>query len=201
MDFPPRCGMEHRVLRPARPARRRPLRTNASRLPSVGTGEAERARRDSSTVVIAWYSKGQESATTEVIPDSYPCRPCCVGFYEWIARAPRRKLNFVGREIELRTLGLASAVARAGRSHIVLERTERELAASGLASLRTTTRTPLRLTPQELATARLVTSGLTNREVTAELVVSVKTVEYHLANIYARLGVRNRRELRTVPAS
>jgi ATP/maltotriose-dependent transcriptional regulator MalT len=52
------------------------------------------------------------------------------------------------------------------------------------------------LTPQELATARLVASGLTNREAASELVVSVKTIEYHLANVYSKLHVRNRRDLR-----
>jgi DNA-binding NarL/FixJ family response regulator len=33
---------------------------------------------------------------------------------------------------------------------------------------------------------------MTNREVAAELIVSVKTVEYHLGNIYPKLGVRAR---------
>jgi len=36
------------------------------------------------------------------------------------------------------------------------------------------------LTPQELAVARLVAAGLSNRDVATQLVVSVKTVEYHL---------------------
>ena len=41
----------------------------------------------------------------------------------------------------------------------------------------------------------LVADGLTNREVAASLVVSVKTVESHLARIFAKLGVRSRTEL------
>jgi DNA-binding NarL/FixJ family response regulator len=73
-----------------------------------------------------------------------------------------------------------------------LERCERELAACGLT--RTDAGRPLRtrLTPQELAVARLVARGMTNREVAAELIVSVKTVEYHLGNVYPKLGVRSR---------
>ena len=44
------------------------------------------------------------------------------------------------------------------------------------------------LTPQEQAVARLVATGKTNREVAAELLLSVKTVEVHLTRIYAKLG-------------
>lgn len=51
------------------------------------------------------------------------------------------------------------------------------------------------LTPQEQAIAHLVTTGATNREIAAELVLSVKTIEYHLGNIFARLGIRSRRQL------
>ncbi|MEL4358641.1 helix-turn-helix transcriptional regulator [Luteococcus sp. H101] len=51
------------------------------------------------------------------------------------------------------------------------------------------------LTAQELAVAELVASGRTNREVAGELFVSVKTVQYHLTRVYAKLGVRSRGEL------
>ena len=51
------------------------------------------------------------------------------------------------------------------------------------------------LTPQEVAVSRLVAAGRTNKEVAAELVVSTKTVEYHLGNVFAKLGIRSRREL------
>ena len=47
----------------------------------------------------------------------------------------------------------------------------------------------------ELAVARLVVTGLTNREVASELYVSVKTVEYHLRNTYMKLDISSRREL------
>ena len=51
------------------------------------------------------------------------------------------------------------------------------------------------LTPQETAVAALVAQRLSNREVAAELFVSMKTVQYHLTRIYAKLGVRSRTEL------
>ena len=43
--------------------------------------------------------------------------------------------------------------------------------------------------------ARLVAAGRTNREVAAELIVSPKTVEYHLGHVFAKVGVRSRTEL------
>lgn len=82
-----------------------------------------------------------------------------------------------------------------------LERVERELAACGLAPVRRTVVQPLRLTPQELAVARLAAAGRTNREVATELVVSVKTIEYHLANAFTKLGIRSRRDLGAALAS
>lgn len=51
------------------------------------------------------------------------------------------------------------------------------------------------LTPSEDRIARLVASGLTNREVAAKLFISPKTVEASLARVYGKLGVRSRAEL------
>jgi DNA-binding CsgD family transcriptional regulator len=54
----------------------------------------------------------------------------------------------------------------------------------------------LGLTDREQDVARLVGQGLTNREIGARLYVTTKTVEYHLGNIYAKLGITTRRALR-----
>ncbi|HUC14950.1 MAG TPA: AAA family ATPase [Acidimicrobiales bacterium] len=53
----------------------------------------------------------------------------------------------------------------------------------------------LGLSRAELAVARLVATGLTNREVASQLYVSVKTVEYHLRNSYMKLDITSRRAL------
>jgi DNA-binding NarL/FixJ family response regulator len=51
------------------------------------------------------------------------------------------------------------------------------------------------LTPRELEVVKLIAEGHTSREIAAELVISVKTVERHRANILEKLGMRDRVEL------
>ena len=77
-----------------------------------------------------------------------------------------------------------------------LQRCEAELSACGLAPAARKTRDYTALTPRELAVTRLVVSGMTNREVGEELMLSTKTVEFHLGHVYTKLGVRTRSELR-----
>ncbi len=71
----------------------------------------------------------------------------------------------------------------------------RELAASGLDPGRAIGHGRPGLTSQELVVARLAATGLTNRELAADLVVSIKTIEFHLRNAFAKLGVTSRRQL------
>ena len=51
------------------------------------------------------------------------------------------------------------------------------------------------LTRREREIARMAAQGLTDREIAEALVVSVRTVESHLAAAYRKLGIRSRREL------
>ncbi len=48
------------------------------------------------------------------------------------------------------------------------------------------------LTPRELEILQFVLAGQTNKTIAAHICISEKTVEFHLANIYAKLGVRTR---------
>jgi DNA-binding NarL/FixJ family response regulator len=79
------------------------------------------------------------------------------------------------------------------------ERCERELATCGLTPAKRSGSPRPDLTPQGQAVARLVATGRTNREVAAELLLSVKTVEVHLTRIYAKLGVSSRSQLAANP--
>jgi DNA-binding NarL/FixJ family response regulator len=51
------------------------------------------------------------------------------------------------------------------------------------------------LTAQEQRVALLVAEGLSNKEAAARLVLSTKTVEGHLRNIFEKLGVTSRAQV------
>jgi ATP/maltotriose-dependent transcriptional regulator MalT len=74
-------------------------------------------------------------------------------------------------------------------------RVDDELAACGVTPSTRTVELPQPLTPQERTIATLVCQGLTNQEVAQQLVLSVKTVGYHLGNVYNKLGVHSRTRL------
>ncbi|MGH3951541.1 MAG: helix-turn-helix domain-containing protein [Pseudonocardiaceae bacterium] len=48
------------------------------------------------------------------------------------------------------------------------------------------------LTARELQVLRLVAAGKTNRAIASELVVSERTVDRHVTNIFTKLGVSSR---------
>lgn len=79
------------------------------------------------------------------------------------------------------------------------DRARRELLATGEKTTRRPTRTGDALTPQEDQIAGLAASGMTNVEIGAQLFISAHTVEWHLRKVFAKLGIRSRRELRGTP--
>ncbi len=77
-----------------------------------------------------------------------------------------------------------------------LERIDADLTRCGISADRGSARPPLALTEREQDVVTLVARGLTNREVAAALYVSPKAVEYHLGNVFGKLGITSRRQLR-----
>jgi DNA-binding NarL/FixJ family response regulator len=51
------------------------------------------------------------------------------------------------------------------------------------------------LTPREEEIVKLIAEGYSSKEIAAALVISLKTVERHRANVLAKLGMRDRTEL------
>jgi DNA-binding CsgD family transcriptional regulator len=77
------------------------------------------------------------------------------------------------------------------------ERARAELRATGETARRRDPSSLDELTPQELRIALMLAGGSTTRQAAAALYLSPKTVEYHLRNVYLKLGVNSRSALKT----
>jgi DNA-binding CsgD family transcriptional regulator len=75
------------------------------------------------------------------------------------------------------------------------QRAEAELRATGETARKRDLSAAEQLTPQELQIAGLVTEGLTNKEIAAQLYLSPRTVDYHLRKVFTKLGIASRTEL------
>ena len=84
------------------------------------------------------------------------------------------------------------ALATACGAEPVAARARDELLAAGGRPRRTALRGPESLTASELRVAELAAAGRANREIAQELVVTVRTVEFHLSRAYVKLGVGSR---------
>ncbi|MEU6220643.1 AAA family ATPase [Streptomyces sp. NPDC047022] len=79
------------------------------------------------------------------------------------------------------------------------ERAAGELRATGEHARSRTSKASDQLTMQEVHIARLVADGATSKEVAAKLFLSPRTVDAHLRNIFRKLGLTSRRQLRDLP--
>lgn len=116
-----------------------------------------------------------------------------LGYGEWL----RRQRRIVDARDQL---SAALRAFDAGGATVWAERAAAELRAAGAAPARpapspgATAATVL--TPQELMIAELAAAGLTNREIADRVMVSHRTIGSHLYNIFPKLGVSNRTQLR-----
>jgi len=94
----------------------------------------------------------------------------------------------------IRHLSVAHELFSRLRATPFVERCRLDLRASGMRS--SATPDAHVLTERQEDVAALVSRGFTNKEVSRELLVTEKAVEYHLSRIYSKLGVTSRRELR-----
>jgi DNA-binding CsgD family transcriptional regulator len=84
-------------------------------------------------------------------------------------------------------------------AHPWAERARQELRAAGRTARKRDPSTVLQLTPQEIQVARFVARRLHTREVAAQLFLSTRTVDFHLRNVFAKLGISSRTELARFP--
>ena len=183
------------------------------RWPSWSRRASRTRRRPSPT---CWCSAGSSSR-----PGARP-RPSCATGWCWEApatlsarsghlAAAREGFEAIDAPWELGQVLLAegAALRRLGRRNdaaALLERAEalfsglgadpaRDRAREELARARPRPRSTDRPTAAERRVAALVSTGLTNKEVAAQLFTSVATVEAHLTRLYSKVGVRSRTQL------
>ncbi len=107
---------------------------------------------------------------------------------EWLRREHRR----VDAREELRK---AHEMLTAIGMVAFAERARQELLATGEHVRKRSVDTRDELTAQEGRIAQLAREGLSNPEIGARLFLSPRTVEWHLRKVFAKLGIRSRREL------
>jgi DNA-binding CsgD family transcriptional regulator len=76
------------------------------------------------------------------------------------------------------------------------ERARRELLATGETVRKRTVDTLTDLTAREAQIAKLARDGHTNQEIAVQLFISPHTVEWHLGNVFTKLGIASRKDLR-----
>jgi len=108
---------------------------------------------------------------------------------EWLRRENRR----VDAREQLRaSYQMLTAMGMEGFA----ERARRELLATGETVRKRTVDTVIDLTAQEAQIAKLARDGHSNQEIAAQLFISPRTVEWHLGNVFTKLGITSRKDLR-----
>jgi len=190
-----------------------PWRSGAA-LAAARLGQAEEARRLADEEVAAARAQGAPRTlgaaltargTVERPPAALPWLDEAVALLETtparldLARALVQQgtlRRVAGRRVEARDplrrgLDLAD---RCGATALAV-RAREELVAAGGRPRRRRLSGAAALTPSERRVAGLVASGMSNREAAEALFVTKKAVEFHLGNVYRKLGVRGRDEL------
>ena len=182
----------------SRPGRTTPRRPSSTCWPSRASEQDH-----------AWARRGRRSAEprwSRSTAAPTPTRPA-----RRSRRPPRRTAGSASRFDEARTLlALGRAQRRAkkwGAARDVLERAVAAFEAIGSPGWADDARAELErvgarrpaasggLTATERRVADLAVEGLANKEIARTLVVTVNTVEFHLRNAYAKLGIRSRVQL------
>jgi len=105
-------------------------------------------------------------------------------------------LRRAGRPVEAREpLRVAVDLAHRSGARALEEHALAELRAAGARPRRRATTGAGALTDSERRVAELAATGLQNKQIAGELVVTLDTVEFHLRNAYRKLGIGSRTRL------
>jgi DNA-binding CsgD family transcriptional regulator len=105
-----------------------------------------------------------------------------------------RRRGGLGRARPL--LAQAATIAEANQAGWLFEQVREELAVA-CGRRRRSREEASKLTIQEQRVARLAAAGYSNKAIAGKLTLSVKTIEYHLQQVYTKLGISSRRQLMT----
>ncbi|GIJ46094.1 LuxR family transcriptional regulator [Virgisporangium aliadipatigenens] len=164
-------------------------RTEASGTPA-GRGIAAYARGLVTGVEDHFREAVERLAETPLVPHRGRAH---LLYGEWLRRQGRRR-DGVGQ------LRLAHELLDAAGADSFARRAAEELRACGEGVRQRAEKSFDSLTAQEAAVARLVASGATSNEAAVQLFISKRTVDAHLRNIFRKLGVSSRRQLKGHPA-
>jgi DNA-binding CsgD family transcriptional regulator/tetratricopeptide (TPR) repeat protein len=172
------------------------------RLSAVADASGTDGARGVSALARALVADGAEGVKTLVAEDLYREAIELLSRTRMVSRVARARLCYgewlrrTERDREARAqLRVAFDAFTAMGAKAFADRARRELEAAG-ETVPTPREDPdAELTPQEHQIAQLARTRRTNPEIGAELFLSARTVEWHLRNIFAKLGIGSRQEL------
>lgn len=172
--------------------------TDADRI-SAARGWAERAAELAERLAMPFARAVERHAAGIVEGDPEALRAAAEGYMEveagaLAARAFERLARVSSGDERMAALTEAARRYTELPAPALAERVRGDLRRSGSTGKRAAQRVG-ELTAREREIVALVRRGLTSREVAEQLHLSVRTVDSHLARIYAKLGVSGRREL------
>jgi DNA-binding CsgD family transcriptional regulator/tetratricopeptide (TPR) repeat protein len=198
-----RYRLAEAYLAQGQPARARELLDGGPDQPWGGVVAADRARLDA----LSWLGAGQPDRAAAVFEAAQfeaagPPGPGSFGLADGLLALDHGRFLLAAKKRRASATALIRArevLARLGAAGLVAA-CDQSLLACGVrmpptAPDQETSEGLAVLTAREQVVARLATAGKTNREIAAELYVSVKTIEYHLSIIFTKLHIKSRRQL------
>ncbi|MFC4037710.1 AAA family ATPase [Dactylosporangium siamense] len=154
---------------------------------AASTRESAVAASTRESAVAASTRESAVAASTAAVPLPVELGRTHLAYGQWLRRNRRRgpAREHLTEALDLFTAAGADAFAELARAELTPSSTRTGPAGSAVEHL----------TPHEWRIAYAAAEGRTSREIADRIVLSVRTVDYHLGNVYRKLGIRSRREL------